>query len=723
MDAHEMTMPRSAFSGEEHFPDIPEERESYLSRARVFELMYEDGTPANKVIKIAHADVGHNFLNKIFIGMEREWEIGVQLRAALEDDNGNLPGFVRVCDCIVEPESNTGATRAHFSGMILEKINGWESFKRLEADSFHNIHYVREMLFQASLGVAFSALDRAQRRMGFHHADLGLRNVMEHYPLLWEEVEEEDRQENVEAALEGHSRSSSQSLSANRYEVSEGAPMDATAFAPPETQAGAPTSAAFPAAHYAHNGPQQAQQGGAAAPKAASQRAPAKPCLKCGGGSSVAAAPRPKRTVVRITGGDGGSMRDALAGPGGAAGSSARDGDSSLASGPDTPTQDGSGSPVIPLEPRRAEIVHQPSIRQPSWRRPPPGGPTCPRIAPRPGYSCSEDGKRLPLGPQIEFKIIDYGIAAFDDTLAQAAGGDEAQQMLSRIQQVFAARKQVGKGRVSEAIHSMRSGKKAATTMEMVTGEEVKLPGRKKRRTWHLLPTSKANRFKVKSSAAGVEPMPSSALSSMLPDAIFSGEEGEDTPNGTSHNARSSMSGSVASGGGSQRSSSKRPPKPSKSTPRMGPVEVLYRRFWSRKGDVFHLLMSLGLILDDRVWPKQDEREVNMFVSLVHHVTGVQLKVSFANPDEVAVRCFGLSQMRRQYGKRGRWFAWLRRMNVLAQGHLRPYNSGLTAAEALTSPFFGAERVQHAKLPVCTAAAFPSSVHSDQEPRLLRDSP
>ena len=32
MDAHEMTMPRSAFSGEEHFPDIPEERESYLSR-------------------------------------------------------------------------------------------------------------------------------------------------------------------------------------------------------------------------------------------------------------------------------------------------------------------------------------------------------------------------------------------------------------------------------------------------------------------------------------------------------------------------------------------------------------------------------------------------------------------------------------------------------------------------------------------------------------------
>jgi hypothetical protein len=28
----------------------------------------------------------------------------------------------------------------------------------------------------------FSALDRAQRKLGFHHADLGMRNIMEHYP-------------------------------------------------------------------------------------------------------------------------------------------------------------------------------------------------------------------------------------------------------------------------------------------------------------------------------------------------------------------------------------------------------------------------------------------------------------------------------------------------------------------------------------------------------------
>ena len=33
------------------------------------------------------------------------------------------------------------------------------------------------MLFQV-----FSALDVAQRKLGFFHADLGMRNVMEHFP-------------------------------------------------------------------------------------------------------------------------------------------------------------------------------------------------------------------------------------------------------------------------------------------------------------------------------------------------------------------------------------------------------------------------------------------------------------------------------------------------------------------------------------------------------------
>lgn len=41
--------------------------------------------------------------------------------------------------------------------------------------------------------------------------------------------------------------------------------------------------------------------------------------------------------------------------------------------------------------------------------------------------------------------------------------------------------------------------------------------------------------------------------------------------------------------------------------------------------------------------------------------------------------------------------------------HVRPFNSGLMAGEALVSPFFGAAQVQHARLPVCTEAAFPRS--------------
>ncbi len=52
---------------------------------------------------------------------------------------------------------------------------------------------------------------------------------------------------------------------------------------------------------------------------------------------------------------------------------------------------------------------------------------------------------------------------------------------------------------------------------------------------------------------------------------------------------------------------------------------------------------------------------------------------------------------------------------------MRPYNSGLTAGEALTAPFFGAGRVLHAKLPICTATAFPHALKHEQP--LLRDSP
>lgn len=52
-----------------------------ILKARVFELVRSDGTPSGKVIKVAHADLGHKILNSpvVWIGGEREWEIGIQV--------------------------------------------------------------------------------------------------------------------------------------------------------------------------------------------------------------------------------------------------------------------------------------------------------------------------------------------------------------------------------------------------------------------------------------------------------------------------------------------------------------------------------------------------------------------------------------------------------------------------------------------------------------------
>lgn len=51
----------------------------------------------------------------------------LQLRAGLEEAGGLLPGFVRVCDCVVQAEQQGlggGGSKARFNGMIMEKING-----------------------------------------------------------------------------------------------------------------------------------------------------------------------------------------------------------------------------------------------------------------------------------------------------------------------------------------------------------------------------------------------------------------------------------------------------------------------------------------------------------------------------------------------------------------------------------------------------------------------
>jgi len=99
--------------------------------------------------------------------------------AVLRDENGYLPGFTSTFDSCV---SVNEAGKMIFRGMVLEQINGYPVRKRLQDPSFSNIKYVREMLYQL-----LTALDRGQRLLGFTHADMGLGNVMEHYPEVYPE--------------------------------------------------------------------------------------------------------------------------------------------------------------------------------------------------------------------------------------------------------------------------------------------------------------------------------------------------------------------------------------------------------------------------------------------------------------------------------------------------------------------------------------------------------
>ncbi len=60
------------------------------------------------------------------------------------------------------------------AGFILERIHGKNSDKRIGKPTFHDITYVRQLLFST-----FKALHTAQRQLAFHHADLRLANIME----------------------------------------------------------------------------------------------------------------------------------------------------------------------------------------------------------------------------------------------------------------------------------------------------------------------------------------------------------------------------------------------------------------------------------------------------------------------------------------------------------------------------------------------------------------
>ncbi|KAK9822580.1 hypothetical protein WJX74_006685 [Apatococcus lobatus] len=119
--------------------------------------------------------------------------------------------------------------------------------------------------------------------------------------------------------------------------------------------------------------------------------------------------------------------------------------------------------------------------------------------------------------------------------------------------------------------------------------------------------------------------------------------------------------------------------------PKFSLIERMYRFYWRRKGDVYHLLFNLGEWLDGRVWLKKDRLDVQRLLDLIHHVTGAKLQAYFVEANEAGLPRMGGCGFLKQ---NGRVLHFARRWSVRLQTWTHPNNPGLTAAEALTSNFF-----------------------------------
>jgi hypothetical protein len=123
--------------------------------------------------------------------------------------------------------------------------------------------------------------------------------------------------------------------------------------------------------------------------------------------------------------------------------------------------------------------------------------------------------------------------------------------------------------------------------------------------------------------------------------------------------------------------------------PNTSPLEKLYRFMWRRKGDVYHLVFELGEWLDGRVWPSDDELDVLRLVDFIEHVTGVRMKFWFSD-DMTGEDSVGGWRDRAMgpFERHESAFHFLRRYSIRLRSWINPSNPGLTAAEALTAPFF-----------------------------------
>ncbi|KAL0026874.1 hypothetical protein WJX77_008256 [Trebouxia sp. C0004] len=128
--------------------------------------------------------------------------------------------------------------------------------------------------------------------------------------------------------------------------------------------------------------------------------------------------------------------------------------------------------------------------------------------------------------------------------------------------------------------------------------------------------------------------------------------------------------------------------------PQAPPMERIYRYFWRQKGDVYALLWDMQRYIDGRVWPKEDELEVRLMMDLIHHVTGVRVTAWFAPPDKQPENGNLTFRDKIRFSMYGFWYRnegllhVLRIRSLRVRSFLSPANPGITAAEALTAPFF-----------------------------------
>jgi len=279
----------------------------------------------------------------------------------------------------------------------------------------------------------FNALDRAEQECGLFHADLGMRNVMEHYPQLYPEPRAEQIRENLAAEQGGHSIQPQQGDDVGpSYEI-----MTGSLPTRPDTAPSVAKSAAISANdlnsdssgfnNYNSTSRKRATGGNVvlSGERVDAERIPTETAdLNVSAHSLV---PNPNE----LPDGDGGS-RD---------------------SGPPF-TSAGTAAAA----PTSAAF----------------------RVRPRPGYTCSGDGSRMPLGPKVEFKIIDYGSSYFSDSLAQATGGFRARHNYQRLTRLFE----------SEQVAFRSPTRKTLVEVETSAGKVGTAPGKPEKK-WRLLPTGK----------------------------------------------------------------------------------------------------------------------------------------------------------------------------------------------------------------------------------------